>query len=547
MPDGLQRIVFKALEKDPAMRYQTAADMRADLRRLLRDSGTIQAPAAQPAKKRSTRTRAATKEGSGRTRRARKPDDSAAARLPAALRRRPMLIGLATATAVVLAAVVFMSRGDDTARGIGASGRPSIAVLSFDVPGATSENAWLARGIPSMLVTGLAQTPGLDVVSNERIDEIVNGLGLSSGGLDGSRVLEVGRQAGAGALVAGSVFPAGSDIRIDMRVQDVATGRVMTAHTVTGSDVFGLVDDLTRRITNDLNVTGAASTRGVAEVTSGNLEAYRLFTEGREAMVNLRRADARRLLEEAVRLDPSFGIAIYYLAINAELIGDHAAAGRYRRDLEPYLDRLPERLRMHNEADEAIRAGAFDKAVESLERLIARYPDEEVAYRRLAGTYGSRDDDRRLDTLQRGVKAVPNVGPLRNTLAYQLMNRGRYPEAIRELEIYARLSPKEPNPYDSLGEAYLVSGQPEKTLESFARALEIDPTFVVSLGGRASADMAMLLGGCAPASRRPIACRTPKAFRVPSACRRCMPSNGGSLGTRFSMRSEPRPSALEPP
>jgi hypothetical protein len=58
-------------------------------------------------------------------------------------------------------------------------------------------------------------------------------------------------------------------------VQEVATGRVMNAHMVTGDDVFSLVDDLTNRIRG--GTTGRAGpTERVAEVTSGNLEAFRL-------------------------------------------------------------------------------------------------------------------------------------------------------------------------------------------------------------------------------------------------------------------------------
>jgi TolB-like protein len=80
-------------------------------------------------------------------------------------------------------------------------------VLTFDAPGASADKAWLARGIPTMLVTGLAQTADLVVVSNERVDEIVKELG--SAGFDPSRRLDVGRRAGAGSIVAGSVFISG--------------------------------------------------------------------------------------------------------------------------------------------------------------------------------------------------------------------------------------------------------------------------------------------------------------------------------------------------
>lgn len=84
-----------------------------------------------------------------------------------------------------------------------------------------------------------------------------------------------------------------------------------------------------------------------------------------------------------------------------------------------------------------------------------------------------------------GVKALPTSGSLRNIHAYQLLAVGRFAEAVRELEAYSRIAPREPNPYDSLGEAHLIMGEPERALDYYGRALQIDPSFVMSNEGRA--------------------------------------------------------------
>jgi tetratricopeptide (TPR) repeat protein len=222
-------------------------------------------------------------------------------------------------------------------------------------------------------------------------------------------------------------------------------------------------------------------------VTSSNLEAYRFYIEGFDAFANLRYADARKLLEQAIQLDPTFASATYFLSLATDSMGDRAAAERYRQELHSHLHRLPERLRLSVEADEAFRASDTAKSTALLEALVARYPDEAGGYIQLSNIYRRPDPEKALGVLARGVKALPNLGALRNTYGYAFLALGRYPEAIREFEMYTRLEPREPNPLDSLAEAYLISGQPEKALETYGRALEVDSTFHASHRGRAVA------------------------------------------------------------
>jgi tetratricopeptide (TPR) repeat protein len=362
-----------------------------------------------------------------------------------------------------------------------------VAVAAFENPGGDDETRWLTTGLPGMLVTGLAQTPGVDVVGSQRIEEILKDLGMPEGGrIDASRVLDVGRQAGAGAMVVGSVFKTGADFRFDVQVQDVGSGRVLGAHTVRGADVFALADDLTARILGSLNVSSATATRGVAEVTSTSTEAYRLFTDGFRASRQLRRPEAVKLLESAVAIDPTFAAGWLELANAAGGLDDRATENRARQKVIENIDRLSERQRWGFEASEAGRSGRDDQALDILERLVARYPDEEAAYGSLAAGYRARGETAKsMETLERGIKALPRSGALRNAYGYMLLGDGRYPEAIREFETYARLDPNEPNPYDSQAEVYLITTQPERALEKYAQVLKIDPSFSSAHFGRA--------------------------------------------------------------
>jgi tetratricopeptide (TPR) repeat protein len=351
--------------------------------------------------------------------------------------------------------------------------------MYFESLSGDEEVRWLSKGLPNMLVTDLAQTPGLDVVSSQRIHEILTEIGQEDlDTINKSLVPEIAQRAGAGAVVVGSIFKSGPEIRLDVQVQDVGSGRVLSAESVRGKDVFPLVDELTDRIRASLDLGDRPAGRPIAEVTTPSLDAFQLYSEGLEALRNVRRRDARKALEEAVEMDPSFAMAYFGLWGLARQLGETSRADQYRKKVLEHLDRLPERQKLLVQATAGEAQGKPEEAENILEGLLARYPDEEEAYRELGRVYGGLNQPERvLATAERAVKAIPRSGSLRNTYGYALLQRARYAEGIREFETYAKLNPNEPNPHDSLGEAYLFTGQPERALEKYTRALEIDPSF----------------------------------------------------------------------
>jgi serine/threonine protein kinase/tetratricopeptide (TPR) repeat protein/TolB-like protein len=468
IPVDLERIISRAIEKDRRLRYQTAADLAAELRRVKRqiDSGTL-----SPASGSSSTATAAV----------------APPVAPASPQRR-VAIGAAATLVLLATAGVFYFLGNRTtaAAGIGSAGRPAIAVVNFENPEGNTDSNWVTTALPGMLLTGLGQTAGLDVIGRQRVDEVLKDIGVPEGArIDPGRVLDVGRRAGAGAMVVGSVFKVGSEYRIDAQVQEVSSGRLLGAHTVRGADVFALADDLTGRILSSLHVASTEGARSVAEITSKSTEAYKLYSEGTRAVERLRRPEARKLLEAAVAIDPTFAAAWLELATVAGGMDDRGAEERYRQKVVENIDRLTERQRLLFEANQAGRAGQPEAAIPTLEKVLAKYPDEESAYVGLMSIYrNSGETQKALEVGQRAVKALPESLRIRNTYGYMLLDSARYPEALREFETYARLDPNQPNPLDSQAEVYLLMSQPDRALERYGRVLEIDPTFVSASFGR---------------------------------------------------------------
>ena len=179
-------------------------------------------------------------------------------------------------------------------------------------------------------------------------------------------------------------------------------------------------------------------------------------------------------------------MAYFELASIARSQGELKLFEQHREKVLQNLERLPERQKLRVQAAELHAETKWEEAAELLENLIAKYPDEEDAYLGLHRAYQRlNQSDKALATLEQATQALPQSGPIRNVYGYHLLRLGRYPEAIRQLETYAELNPDEPNPYDSLAEAYLITGNSEKALEKFARALEIDSSFGASHAGRA--------------------------------------------------------------
>lgn len=474
---GLRAIIQRCLEKAPGERYQSAAEVRAALE-------TLQLGSTQ----------------SGDTVAA---EVAAAAKAASAPRWLPFAAIFSVVAVIALAAWVIFGIGvgaslDDVepvaqavaGPAIGASGRPTIAVLPFRDRTGSADLGWLADGVPSMLLTSLAQTEGLDVVSNSRVQEIVAQLGeLEVADLDPAALAEFARRSGAGAVVVGDIYYTGTEYRFDVQVEDVEGGRVLDAHSVNGAFVFELVDGLAAAIVAGLQLDSAALPASIAQVTTDSLDAWRHYDRGARARANLRYGDAVVAFQEAIGADPDFVMAYYELAQLEFFLPDPGRAAEYTEYVMANIDRVPERDRL---LVEGMYAYDHDedmvRAEQLLEELVRRHPDHETGWLRLALVQGRGEElgfnDRQVATLQRAVQAMPASGSLHNQLGYALASNGRYPEAVRAIERYVELNPEEPNAYDSLAEMFVFSGQPQAAFDRYGEALAVDPEWPGAHYGR---------------------------------------------------------------
>jgi DNA-binding winged helix-turn-helix (wHTH) protein/tetratricopeptide (TPR) repeat protein len=290
--------------------------------------------------------------------------------------------------------------------------RRSVAVLGFrNVPGRLEDN-WLSTAFSEMLNTELAAGGGLRMVSGEDVARAERELPLTLEETLARPTLERLRtNPGADFVVLGSytkIPSKQSRIRLDLRVQDTASGETIAEEAVTGSEenLFELASEAGAQIRRNLNLTSApeqAATAARASLPS-NQRALQFYAEARAKMWQFDFAVARELLEKAVAADPKYPLARSALAEAWSRLGysvnERAEA---KRALELSAN-LPQEDRLLVEAEERKSVNDWSKAVQSYQELFAAFPDNLDYGLKLASsqvTTNPADSRHTLDTLRR--------------------------------------------------------------------------------------------------------------------------------------------------
>jgi len=458
VPHALAAMVMRCLEKHPADRPQSAAELLPTLDSVHSEHELSASPSV-------------------------------------ARRRRMRIIGAVAAAIVVVAVVLYaMATGRGLARGGGGGAQPvaqlrSVAVLPLANVGGDARDEYFSDGMTDELANALSKLPGLRIASRTSAYAFKGRKDVDVG--------EIGRKLHVQAILEGAVRRSGDRLRVGAQLTNVSDGLAIWSDTYERrtSDIFTVQDDIARAIAGALKLKLGASAAELSSTSHGteNVEAYDSFLRGRyfwnhRGAANLRRALA--YFEESIARDPRFARAYAGLAITLAILPEYTDSPP-REALAKTRSAAARALALDSTLAEAHTAlglaavhawdfrageGEYQKAI----ALDPEYPTAHQWYGELLYHTGRLDSSFVEIRRAMGLDPLAPIPPL--AFGYALTLAGQYGAAIQQFSKADELAPGLGLNRDLIADAHLQMGQTQKAIDELEEAARLDSETLLTKG-----------------------------------------------------------------
>jgi serine/threonine protein kinase/tetratricopeptide (TPR) repeat protein len=463
LPPELGQLVLRCLEKDPAKRFQSAEELLAGL------AGVEEAL--------PTTARVAP---------SRKPLTSREITVKFGMKKAGLGL-LILVAAAALGVILWRALGGRKGPAI-PGGPPSLAVMLFNNNTGDSGLEYWRNMLADALTADLTQSKYIEVLSRERLVQVLQELGALDARVYSADLLkQVAAKGGVNHLLVGDFAKAGDVVRIHIAVQDARTGRTVASESAEGKgadSIFGMIDELSRRIKADLNLSrqqiAGDADRSVGEITTKNLEAYKYYLEGIRYHDRGENRESIALYEKALSLDPEFVMAYRALAIAYYNLGLTEIARKYQEKALEFKDRFSERERYQLAGDIAYNSErTFPQAIENYSKLLELYPQSRSAGQELGNIYYAIEDwDESISYYEMCLRNKSTFIGSYDYLACAYRAKGMSDKAFEALQAYLKNVGDNAFIHFDLAHHFLCLGQYEAAGGEMDRAMSLNPTHI---------------------------------------------------------------------